>query len=894
MELESLKWYMPGVLDAKSKNDIEYAMEQRIELVKCANDIIYFCENYFKIFVQDQGGWVPWKEAIVPDSGGWMGMWDFQKDFLRLLAADSNVIAKWPRQVGKSTCTRAYLLWYVLFNKNKTCLILANKEDMAIEQLDLLKESLYELPYWMQGGGIAKANTTTLTLGNSSRILARATSKDAARGLTLAKVYCDEFAFIDDSVADPFFAAVYPTISTGRSASMIITSCVVENTTIFTPSGIRKVGNFINDAEVGGYRVDDYSVMGAVGVNRGSIMHNNGYRETRKIASASARLECTLNHKLWVRSGDIEGWLESENLAVGDLLSIKYGMNLWGDFDWNISGQVARIVGARISGLDVDVGDIDLGDQNLVGDLMGMYGNLGELPIQLLSMSRGNMIDLLRGILSAARIYDDVILYESASERLVDQIRAVLINLGILSRLHGREVDGNVMYELTITGMMLERYHLIFSDNTDADTFEEEWIWEPVESIVGSEAYTYDFSLDDVDGDAWCHSVLYNGIIGHQTPNGTNHFYRMWQEAESGKGMFRTHSITWDARPDRTAEWARKTKETIGDIKFAAEYMCEFHGSVATLLNSGYTAYLMKQIKMPHKLQLSPQLINEGYEAKIRMFEVPLSEYEMDKRNWMYLACQDTSMGMKQDYSVLQIFRVQTNRKLQQVAVLSTNDLDPAAFNAKAMILLKAYHFPALIVEANGPGDVAIENYVKVYEYENLVSFDPTYKRRGLVPTWSSKTRAIIYLKAYLEKNLMMVYDRQTVTELSSYSKIADRKWGNKGALHDDHVTSIMWIPYYLNSPKYYGEIDEDELENGVSLLELPNHTSVMEEGSLEAQEARMLAAAKFDKRRDNYETDIASGAKKSDDLVSTSDLIVDVEGPVEGSYREMPSFSRA
>ena len=555
------KWFngMEGVLDAKSKNQIEYEDWMIIELIKCKNSVVYFCKNYFKIFVQDQGGWVPWKDAIVPDSGGWTGMWDFQEEFLELLASDANVIAKWPRQVGKSTCTRAYLLWYILFNKEKTCLILANKEDMAIEQLELLKQSLYELPYWMQGGGIAKANIKSLTIGNKSRIIARATSKDAARGLTLAKVYCDEFAFIDDSVADPFFAAVYPTISTGKSASMIITS----------------------------------------------------------------------------------------------------------------------------------------------------------------------------------------------------------------------------------------------------------------------------------------------------TPNGTNHFYRMWGEAESGKGMFQTHSIKWNARPDRTEAWAKKTRETVGDIKFQAEYMCEFHGSTATLLNSNYTAHLMKACATPIKLKLTPALVQEGYDSKIRMYEVPLTEMELEKNGWQYVACQDTAMGMKQDFSVLQIFLVKNSRNLRQVAVFSANDLDPKEFANKATILLRAYHNPSLIVEANGAGDVALEVYSDVYYYENLVNFDRSYKRRGLVPTWSSKTRAIIYLKAYLEKNLMKIVDRQTVVEASSYSKIGLRQWGNKGSLNDDHVTSMMWIPYYLNSPMYYGEIDEDEIENGTSLLDLPNHPSVIEENAIEMEHAKLLASANVKNRGD-------------------------------------------
>lgn len=127
-----------------------------------------------------------------------------------------------------STTTRAFLLWQALFTKDVTIAILANKLALAMEQLQQLKESYAMLPYWMQPG-LRQWNKKTIQLAHNTRVMCAATSPDGIRGLAVNILYIDEFAFIPHYIANEFIASIFPTISSGNSTKIFITS---------TPNGL--------------------------------------------------------------------------------------------------------------------------------------------------------------------------------------------------------------------------------------------------------------------------------------------------------------------------------------------------------------------------------------------------------------------------------------------------------------------------------------------------------------------------------------------------------------------------------------------------------------------------------------------------------------------------------
>ena len=189
---------------------VDYTKEQVEEYMKCAADPVHFIEKHVQIVNVDEG--------LVP-----FNLYDFQEDMIEKVHNNRFVIAKLPRQSGKSTTIIAYLLHYTLFNPSVNVAVLANKLATARELLGRLKLAYEHLPKWMQQG-VIEWNKGSIELENGSKILASATSSSAVRGGSFNMIFMDEFAYVPQGVAEEFFSSVYPTISSGKTTKVLIVS----------------------------------------------------------------------------------------------------------------------------------------------------------------------------------------------------------------------------------------------------------------------------------------------------------------------------------------------------------------------------------------------------------------------------------------------------------------------------------------------------------------------------------------------------------------------------------------------------------------------------------------------------------------------------------------------
>ena len=178
------------------------------EYKKCMHDPIYFVETYIKVISLDDG-MVPF--ILYPYQRRMFE--EFQKNRFNIVLAC--------RQSGKSISACAYLLWYVLFNPEKTVAILANKGATAREMLNRITLMLENIPFFLQPGSKA-LNKGSLEFSNNSRILAAATSGSSIRGMSVNLLYLDEFAFVER--AAEFYTSTYPVISAGKDTKVIVTS----------------------------------------------------------------------------------------------------------------------------------------------------------------------------------------------------------------------------------------------------------------------------------------------------------------------------------------------------------------------------------------------------------------------------------------------------------------------------------------------------------------------------------------------------------------------------------------------------------------------------------------------------------------------------------------------
>jgi len=195
--------------------EIPFTKEQVKEYIKCSKDPVYFIEKYIKVVSLDEG-LVPFK------------MYDYQEKMVETVHNNRFVIAKLPRQSGKSTTMISYLLHYILFNQSMNVAVLANKQSVARDILSRLQLTYEYLPLWLQQG-IVEWNKGSIKLENGSKIVASSTSSSAIRGGSYNVIMLDEFAHVPTNIAEEFFNSVYPTISAGQNTKVIMVS---------TPNGL--------------------------------------------------------------------------------------------------------------------------------------------------------------------------------------------------------------------------------------------------------------------------------------------------------------------------------------------------------------------------------------------------------------------------------------------------------------------------------------------------------------------------------------------------------------------------------------------------------------------------------------------------------------------------------
>ena len=218
-----IETYKGNTLLKKSGVPLSWTEDQIEEFAKCSKDPIYFINKYLKAIDADKG--------LVS-----IELRSYQEKMVRSFHSRRRTIVTTCRRSGKSTSVCGYILWYIIFNSEKTVALLANKGETARELLGLIQLGYKNLPLWIQQG-VSEFNKGSFVLENNSRVIASATSSDAIRGYTISLLYIDECAFIDNWEA--FSASVLPTITSGKETKIILVS---------TPFGLNFYAKLWEDA----------------------------------------------------------------------------------------------------------------------------------------------------------------------------------------------------------------------------------------------------------------------------------------------------------------------------------------------------------------------------------------------------------------------------------------------------------------------------------------------------------------------------------------------------------------------------------------------------------------------------------------------------------------------
>jgi hypothetical protein len=186
----------------------KYTQEEIEDYKRCALDPLYFAEKCF---------------LMTPKGLQACKLRDYQKEYIKHLQNNRFSILLSCRQSGKSTTTAIYCLWVILFNADKTGLILSKSGPAGVDLIKKIKDMYLYLPYHLKIGTM-KWNQTEISFDNNSSISTESFSPTAGLGKTINFLILDEFAWCPPNDVELFYNNIIPTVTTISDANVCIMS----------------------------------------------------------------------------------------------------------------------------------------------------------------------------------------------------------------------------------------------------------------------------------------------------------------------------------------------------------------------------------------------------------------------------------------------------------------------------------------------------------------------------------------------------------------------------------------------------------------------------------------------------------------------------------------------
>jgi hypothetical protein len=295
-------------------------------------------------------------------------------------------------------------------------------------------------------------------------------------------------------------------------------------------------------------------------------------------------------------------------------------------------------------------------------------------------------------------------------------------------------------------------------------------------------------------------------IVLVSTPNGLNHFYQYWINANNGENGYKPVMVTWDQVPGRDEKWKQETLQLMNfDMaKFEQEYCVEFQGSSGTLIAGWKLKELVAQIQ-----NASPSKEYEG-----------LYQYSTPQPNHTYFCTVDVSRGKGLDYSAFHIVDCSAV-PYEQVCTFRSNMITPVDYANIIQRMCKTYNNAYILVEVNDIGEQVSYTLWADYEYENILSTENAGRAgkrvtsgfggtgggndRGIRTTKNVKNLGCSLLKLLVEQNTIKLNDFHTIDELTTFSRKA-QSWEAEENKHDDMVMGLVLFAW-LADQQYFKDI---------------------------------------------------------------------------------------
>ena len=292
-------------------------------------------------------------------------------------------------------------------------------------------------------------------------------------------------------------------------------------------------------------------------------------------------------------------------------------------------------------------------------------------------------------------------------------------------------------------------------------------------------------------------------ILISSTPNGMNHYYRMWTEAVERLNGFKFIEANWRQVPGRDQAWADDQRRILGEEKFLQEMECEFMGSAGTLLS----AAALKSLAFVKPIHLS--------ENGVKVHQAPIP-------NHTYAIVVDTSRGKGLDYSAFSVIDI-TAIPYRQVCTYKDNNISPMVYPSIIKRIGDYYNSAYALVEINDNGQQIVDSLFDDYEYENILStveiktkISMTWgygnkSSRGIRTTKSVKRLGCSYLKNLIEGQKLIIQDFDTISELSTFIAKSGSYEAEEGS-HDDLVMTLVLFAW-MTGQSFFADMTDTNVK---------------------------------------------------------------------------------
>ena len=307
-------------------------------------------------------------------------------------------------------------------------------------------------------------------------------------------------------------------------------------------------------------------------------------------------------------------------------------------------------------------------------------------------------------------------------------------------------------------------------------------------------------------------------LIIVSTPNGMNHFHKLWvdanrQEGHKLKNRFVPVEVSWrdvpitPGGPKRDDVWAEEQIANTSPEQFEQEYGCSFLGSSNTLISSTKLNVLAPE-----------EPISENAEGH-RVYETP----QQDKT---YFLQADVSRGQGSDYSAFTVIEG-SSTPYKVVCSYRNNTISPFNFPTVIQNVAKAYNNAYVLIETNDLGGQVSNILHSDLEYENVLmtkiigrkgqvlsqGFGGVGKNEmGLRTTAQTKKIGCAILKRLVEENKLLLNDDRIITEMMSFVSKSNTYKAEDGQ-NDDLVMTLVFFAW-LTRQEYFADLIEQSKFN--------------------------------------------------------------------------------